>query len=60
MHYVDSFVSFIESSSHNFGLIAIFFRLHCFMSMVPSFFICVKQCPEEALTYILLDVHHIN
>jgi hypothetical protein len=28
--------------------------------MVPSFFICVKQCPKEALTLILLDVHHIN
>jgi hypothetical protein len=28
--------------------------------MVPSFFIYVKQCPEDALAHILLDVHHIN
>jgi hypothetical protein len=28
--------------------------------MVPSFPVCVKQRPEEALTHILLGVHHIN
>jgi hypothetical protein len=28
--------------------------------MVPSFSIRVKQCPEEALAHILLNVHHIN
>jgi hypothetical protein len=30
------------------------------MSMVPSFSVRVKQCPEEALIHILLDVYHIN
>jgi hypothetical protein len=30
------------------------------MSMVPSFSVCVKQCPEEAPVHILLDVHYIN
>jgi hypothetical protein len=30
------------------------------MSMIPNFFICVKQYPEEAHTNNLFDVCHIN
>jgi hypothetical protein len=59
MHDVGSFVPFTESSSHNSRLIPIFYISSC-MSMVPSFSIRVKQCLEDALTDILLDIHHIN
>jgi hypothetical protein len=60
MHDVGSSIPFTESSSHNSDLIPIFLDQRSCMYMVPSFLIRVKQCPKEAFTHIVLDVHRIN
>jgi hypothetical protein len=60
MHDVGNFVPFTESSSHNSDLIPIFFRSAHPCPWFLVFLFVLSNVPEEALTHILLNVHHIN
>jgi hypothetical protein len=59
MHDVDSSVPFTKSSSHNSGLIPIFFISACVCPWSLVLLSVLSNVPSRFL-HILLDVYHIN